>query len=183
MQSFIEQYGYVAVLLGTFLEGETILILGGLAAHMGYLDLRWVIMAAFLGTLLGDQLYFFLGRRHGQDWLNKRPHWQKRSKRVLKLMERHQTLLILGFRFLYGLRTITPFVIGMSHVSIRRFILLNIIGALIWAVVIGVSGYLFGNAFELVIGKVKHYEVEMFVIITFVGITAYLVMHYLVKKK
>jgi membrane protein DedA with SNARE-associated domain len=58
LQSIIENYGYAAILIGTFLEGETILVLAGLAAHQGYLALTWVILAAFLGSLSGDQLFF-----------------------------------------------------------------------------------------------------------------------------
>ena len=58
LQNFIENYGYVTILIGTFLEGETILALAGLAAHQGYLLLPGVILAAFLGSLCGDQLFF-----------------------------------------------------------------------------------------------------------------------------
>ena len=46
------------LMAATFLEGETILVLAGLAAHQGYLVLTWVILAAFLGSLCGDQLFF-----------------------------------------------------------------------------------------------------------------------------
>jgi len=74
LESIVDTYGYVAVLLGTFLEGETILVLGGFAAHRGYLALPGVILAAFIGSLCGDQLFFFLGRRHSQAVLARRPH-------------------------------------------------------------------------------------------------------------
>lgn len=78
LEHLIEQYGYIAILIGTFLEGETILILGGIAAKLAYLKLPWVIFWSFVGTLCGDQLFFFLGRFHGQSFLNKRPSWQSR---------------------------------------------------------------------------------------------------------
>ena len=64
LESLLNEYGYPVLLIGTFLEGETILILGGMAAHLDYLSLGWVIACGFLGTLFGDQLYFFLGWRH-----------------------------------------------------------------------------------------------------------------------
>ena len=59
LQSIIENYGYAAIFIGTFLEGETVLVLAGMAAHRGYLVLTWVITAAFLGRLCGDQLFLF----------------------------------------------------------------------------------------------------------------------------
>ena len=125
LQSLIEHYGYAGILIGTFLEGETILVLAGLAAHQGYLALTWVILAAFLGSLCGDQLFFYLGRKHSQAVLSRRPGWKQKAEKVHQMMNRFQTPMILSFRFLYGLRTVAPFVIGMSSVPVKKFILLN----------------------------------------------------------
>jgi len=157
----IQDYGYPAVLVGTFLEGETILILGGLAAHIGYLSLQWVIACAFAGTLIGDQLFFLLGRRHGKTILARHPSWEPRSERVLAILEQHQNLLILGFRFFYGLRVVTPLAIGISNVSYIRFAILNVIGAAIWAVGIGFAGFYFGQAMESILGDLKRYELAL----------------------
>jgi len=165
----IRNYGYFALLAGTFIEGETILILGGFAAHLGYLYLPWVILVAFIGTLSGDQLFFYLGRRHSRFVLDKHPAWQSRLDRVQKLFERYQTLLILGFRFLYGLRTVTPFVLGRSGVSPTYFFLLNTLSALVWSVAVGIGGYLFGNFLKLIMGDIKRYEFEAFFGIAGIG--------------
>lgn len=177
LETWLSQYGYPILILGTFLEGETVLLLGGLAAHLGYLSLDKVIACGFLGTLFGDQLYFFLGRRHGNALLSKWPSWKARSDRVFQILARHQNLLIIGFRFLYGLRTVTPFVIGMSGVSYWRFTLLNSIGAGVWAASIGLVGYYFGRAAEILLGDVKHYEVEIMTTIAGFAILIWLV-HY-----
>ena len=64
--SLVQQYGYLAVLLGTFLEGETVLVLGAYLADRRYLVLAGVIASAFLGTVLGDQLAFWVDRRYGR---------------------------------------------------------------------------------------------------------------------
>lgn len=157
----LQDYGYPAVLLGTALEGETILLLGGMAAHLGLLSLKWVIVCAFFGSLLGDQLFFLLGRRHGKAFLAKRPTWQQRSERVFRIMERHQNLLIVGFRFLYGLRTITPFALGTSRVSYMRFAILNTVGAAMWSIAIGSAGFYFGQVAERLLGDVKHYQLAL----------------------
>lgn len=177
LQSLIESYGYLALFLGTFVEGETILILGGVAAHLGYLELPWVMVAAWGGTLLGDQLYFFIGRYRGRAFLARRPAWRWRSQRIEDLLHRYQVLVILGFRFLYGFRTITPFVIGAAGIPVRRFAILNALGSFIWAVSFGVLGYAFGNGFEMVIGKVKHYELEVMAGIVVVGVALWVVKH------
>lgn len=161
LEPLLLSYGYPIVLLGSFLEGETIMILGGLFARLGYLSLDLVIVFGMCGTLAGDQLYFYLGRRHGKQLLARHPARVARLGRVLDKLERHQNLLILGFRFLYGLRTITPFAIGMSEVSWLRFAVLNLLGAAIWAITFGSAGYFFGKVMETVLGNLEHYELEL----------------------
>ncbi len=144
---------YLILLVWTFLEGETIVIIAGIAARDGHLLLPLVILFAFCGSILSDQLMFFLGRFKGAAFVARRPTWQLRAQKVYRLLERYQTGLILGFRFLYGVRNITPFALGMSEVSVRRFVSFNLLGAALWAVSFAWSGYLFGAAMESVIDK------------------------------
>jgi membrane protein DedA with SNARE-associated domain len=183
LESLVDAYGYVAVLVGTFLEGETILVLGGFAAHRGYMALPWVILAAFIGSLCGDQLFFFLGRWHSQAILSKRPTWKVRVDKAQKLLERFRTPLILAFRFLYGLRTVAPFVIGMSSVSTAKFIFLNAAGALVWAAAVGTGGYLFGSALEILIGNIKHYEIQILGAIAAIGVLIWVIYFYRRRKR
>ena len=179
----IGNYGYYALLVGTFLEGETILILAGFAAHLGYLYLPWVILVAFIGTLSGDQLFFYLGRRHSRFVLDKHLAWQGRLDRVQRLVERYQTLLILGFRFLYGLRTVTPFVLGRSGVSPGYFFLLNILSAMVWSVAVGMGGYLFGNFLKILMGDIRRYEMETFAAIALIGALIWGIYFYRSRRK
>ena len=178
LQSIIENYGYAAILIGTFLEGETILVLAGLAAHQGYLILTWVILAAFLGSLCGDQLFFYLGRKHSQAVLSRRPTWKKKAEKIHKMMNRFETPMILSFRFLYGLRTAAPFVIGMSSVSFKKFIMLNAAGALVWAAAIASGGYFFGQAVEVLIGKLKSYEIYIMGSVAMIGVLIWIFHFY-----
>lgn len=175
LEHAIDSYGYFALVVGTFLEGETILVLGGIAAKLGYLRLPWVIVSAFLGTLMGDQLFFHLGRRQGQAFLLKHPKWHARAEKAHRMLERHRILIIIGFRFLYGFRTVTPFVIGMSRVPVLQFLLLNIIGAAAWATVFGSLGYAFGQGLELILGDIRHYEKAVLTLVMVTGLAVWLV--------
>ncbi len=177
LESLVTSYGSMAVLVGTFLEGETIVILAALAAQRGYLPLGEVMAAAFFGSLLGDQFYFYLGRRHSRPILARRPHWKLRIDRVTRMLDRFQTPLILTFRFLYGLRTVTPFVIGMSAVPAFRFIVLNAVGAVIWAVVLSLGGYYFGQALSTFVGDMKQYELWVFGLVAAIGAVVWSVSH------
>jgi membrane protein DedA with SNARE-associated domain len=175
LEELISNYGYVAIAIGTFLEGETILILGGISAHRGYLELPWVIVCAFLGSFLGDQVYFYIGRTKGEQFLSKRPHWKAKSEKVLTLLNAHQTAVILGARFMYGLRTVTPFFIGLAKISPIRFLLLDAMGALVWAIVVAYLGYAFGYAFEAMVPAVEHYEIAFFSLIAGLGVAIWVV--------
>lgn len=161
-ESLISHYGYPMLLLGTALEGETILLVAAFLAHTGYLELHWVMVTGALGAFIGDQTCFQLGRRRigaaARRFIHRRPRWQARLERAQGLLERYQTPVILGFRFLYGLRTVTPFAIGMSDIRARRFAALDGVAAAIWAVLIGLLGYLFGAALETLLKQARQYE-------------------------
>jgi membrane protein DedA with SNARE-associated domain len=158
LEYLVSHYGYVALFIGVFLEGETLLILAGIAAHLGHLNLTWVILDAFAGSLAGDQFYFFLGRVKGKAFLRKRPVWETKVNKVWVLFEHYRTLVILGFRFMYGLRTVTPFAFGLSGTSGIRFFIFNAIGAAIWSVVVAFVGYLFGTIAQAALLDAKKYE-------------------------
>ena len=151
IEQLIESFGYLALFVGTFLEGETVLVLAGFAAQRGHLALPWVMVVAFAGSLLGDQLFFLLGRWKGKAFLDRRVSWRPRVEQANRLLERHHTWILLGFRFLYGLRSVIPFVIGTTRIRTGRFIVLNVIGGIVWAVVVGWLGYLFGQAMAKVL--------------------------------
>jgi membrane protein DedA with SNARE-associated domain len=142
-----------------------------------------VILSAFIGSLCGDQLFFYLGGTHSRWFLARRPLWKERVNKAQRLLERFQTPLIIGFRFLYGLRTVTPFVIGMSSVPTRRFILLNTISALMWSIVIGTGGYLFGNILEIIVGDIKRYERFIIAAIAVIGIALWALHRYWYREK
>lgn len=181
-EHLIETYGYGVLLFGTLLEGETVVIIAGFLAHQGYLQLKWVIFFSFLGSLSVDQFFFYIGRKKGRSFLEKKPSWKERADRTQLLLEKHQNLLVLSFRFLYGFRTITPFVIGMSRVNSVKFTILNTISALVWAIVVSTAGFIFGTSLELILNKVKRYEIMVVVSIAILGAIIWII-HFYKKNK
>lgn len=158
LPQLLADYGYVAVFVGSLLEGETILVLAGFAAHQGYLSLPWVVVVAFTGGALGDQVFFFIGRHWGNALLRRLPRLDRNAQRVRELLMRHHSGLIIGVRFMYGLRIVGPIVIGMSEVPATRFLALNLIGAAIWSVVIAGAGFVFGHTLQMLLVQADRYE-------------------------
>ncbi|UZP66041.1 DedA family protein [Desulfovibrio mangrovi] len=183
LEAAISTYGYLALWLGTFLEGETILIFGGLAAHQGYLSFPKVVLVAFAGSLMGDQLYFYLGRRHNDFFLSRFPRLFASITYARKRTEHYETLMILLFRFIYGIRTATPFMYGMSNVNASKFAILNAAGAMLWAIAITAGGYYFGHAIESYIGQIKKYELELGAAIIAASVSISIYRHIVRRKK
>ena len=148
----IQTYGYVAVALGSFLEGEVVLLAGSLAASQGHLALPVVMAIAAIASFAGDLPYFYAGRRYGPCVLRRFPSLECRKEWLEKVTHRHHVMLVLSLRFLYGMRIGGLLALGMGRISVWRFLLLDFIGALIWSAAICAAGYgaggLFGRLFE-----------------------------------
>ncbi|HXE95991.1 MAG TPA: DedA family protein [Dongiaceae bacterium] len=169
LEMFVATYGYPALLVGSLLEGETIVIIAGIMAHSGYLQLPWVIGIAFCGAFCADQVVFQVGKRRGKQFLDKRPHWKPRINKVRHFLVRYELIAVLGYRFVYGMRTITPVVIGASGFKTRRFVLLNLCSTFLWAVVIASAGYFFGNVIEALLNDFRRYELALILVTAAVG--------------
>jgi membrane protein DedA with SNARE-associated domain len=144
LSNLIAHYGLITVLAGSLLEGETVLLLAGYAAHQGYLDFAEVVAVAALGAMIGDQVWFVLGRRQGNRLIERRPWLGDRVRRALVLIERHALAILIAMRFAWGLRIALPVAVGMSSVPWRRYVLLNLFSALLWAPLVAGVGYVFG---------------------------------------
>ena len=155
---FIAAYGYAAVLAGTLREGETVLLLAGLAAHQGHLSLPTVLLVAFIGGTAGDQAFFWIGRRWGPALVQRFPPARARAEAVGLLLRRHDAALVFSIRFIYGLRIAGPIAMGALGLSSRRFAVFNTLGAAVWAVLIGGAGYLLGHTLQFMLGDIERYE-------------------------
>ena len=147
-EELLTQFGYPALSLGTILEGEAALILGGILAKQGYFALFWVISIAFLTTLACDQFFFFFGRIQGAKALKKWPQLEGKTRKIIHMVRKNHLWLAVFFRFVYGFRSITPFAIGLCGISPTRFLILNLLGISLWVLLLTWMGYLFGHALE-----------------------------------
>jgi len=174
--SLIERYGYVATFAGSVIEGETLLVLSGLAAHRHYLSFPVVVIVGAAGGALGDMFFFLLGRHYGPGVLQRFPRFAPPAARVYAMIERHPALTILTVRFMYGLRTAGPAIIGSTRVPIAEFAFLNAIGAIVWSACWAGAGYVLGKAAEHILGDLARIEREVFggaIVLVLLGALAY----------
>ncbi|EAM1599028.1 DedA family protein [Salmonella enterica subsp. enterica serovar Typhimurium] len=145
INTLITHYGYAALVIGSMAEGETVTLLGGVAAHQGLLKFPLVAAAVALGGMMGDQLLYLLGRYYGGKILRRFPRYHTKIRRAQKMIQRHPYLFVIGTRFMYGFRVVGPLLIGASRLPPKIFLPLNIVGALIWALLFTTLGYLGGE--------------------------------------
>lgn len=162
---FIVNYGYAAILVGSLFEGETILIIGGLAVHEGLLDLPLVFLCSLVGTIIGDNIFFLLGRYKGHQLISKYPFFSRLSSVSKTISGTPGPYLAFGMRFMYGFRHLIPFSLGMSSIKTRTFVLFNFLGGLSWVLAVGFAGYFFGDVLEVFFGRLRQYEFKALVVI------------------
>lgn len=155
-QVLLRDYGYYVILVWTFLEGETIVIIAGMFS--GRLGLNpWIIaLCAFIGSFLSDQIMFSLGKYKGESVLQRFPRLSANVDKAAALFKKYDIALILGFRFVYGVRNVTPILLGISGVSHRKFFFLNLIGAGVWALTFTFGGLYSGKTFMHLMTKLGH---------------------------
>ena len=182
-QQLLADWGYLIILGWTFLEGETIVIVAGfLAATHGLLNPWLIALSAFGGSFCSDQLMFSLGKYKGPYILKRFPRLDKNSAKARRLLVKYETPLILGFRFVYGVRNVTPILLGISGVSHLKFLALNLIGACAWALGFSFGGYYFGGLFQRFTQDMQNAELWFLVILAAIALVVYAVNRQRNKK-
>lgn len=152
MEQFIIEYGYVLLFLGVIIEGETPLVIASMMANQSYFSITPVVIVGFFSALLGDQLFFWLARSKGKDWLKKSSFLSKRMEKVIKLIQNNDVYIILIMRFLYGLRFFIPVFLGLTNIKWKRYFIFNLIGVTIWTIIFATVGHTLGKGTNFLFG-------------------------------
>lgn len=158
LKDALENHGYWILFLGTLLEGETILIVAGFLAFQNYFSISGVILTAFAGSFIGDQLYFYLGRRYGRQLLKRFHFLAKKLREAMRLIEKYGSFVAFISRFTYGFRIVLPIILGITKLEPRTFFLINLASALSWAIIFSLCGFIFGKSASMFLDDIKKYE-------------------------
>lgn len=155
IELLIEKYGLLGVFLGAGVEGETVVLLGGILSHRGLLPFWPVALAAAAGSFVADQLLFLAGRFARSNPAVRRILEEPALTSVQRLLERHPTGFVFAFRFIYGMRTISPIAIGTTNIPTAKFVVLNATAALLWGPLFTFLGFYFGQGIEQMLGRLS----------------------------
>lgn len=185
IHSLIEQYGLIAVFVGCVAEGETAAILAGFFAHQGVFVPWQAFLAVFLGAFGGDAAFFLAGRRFSDRPFVQRLKERPGFDRAFDLLQRHPALYVIGNRYAYGFRLVGGVAAGLSSIPAPLFIVLNAISAVIWTVLFGGIGYVFGLGAEQILGAELHKHQRLLVglgIGLLVGLAGWFAAHHLSRR-
>jgi membrane protein DedA with SNARE-associated domain len=179
---YIQKYGYLAVFLGGLLEGETVLILAGYSVSRGYLEFLPALLLATAGGALGDFIYFSLGRRYGPRIIRRFPALRRVRSRAILIQRRWGRFTAFMARFAYGLRVVLPMTLGASKMRPSVFLVFNLLGAFAFAVVYLGLGFLFGEALQELIGRVRPIERWIVLGVAVTGVLAWLIRRWRLRQ-
>lgn len=183
MEEYIARYGYIAIMIGTFFEGETTVLLGGIFSKLQYMELDHVMAWAFLGTLAGDCSFFFLGRVFGRKIIDRYEFLRSRISLANEIIKRYGNYIIFFARIFVGVRGIILLLLGCTDIKKRTFFLYSTISAALWSVAVSSIGYLFANVVYLFVHDIKQYEKYIVPAILIVVSGIILVYRYIVKER
>jgi len=140
-------FAETGVVVLAFLPGDSLVFVAGALAAGGGLDLPLVILAMSAGAIVGNTTNFAIGSWLGHRIYDGTLRWIDRNAlmRTHAFFERHGGKTIVAARFVPVVRTFAPLVAGAAEMSMRRFQVFSVAGALLWIVSLSVAGYLFGN--------------------------------------
>ena len=157
LTDLVARYGYLMVVAGVIVEGDATLVAASILAFRGHLEIGAVIALGAITSLTMNQIYFWLGRRHGVHRVAK-ADGRKLFRNIVHHTRRHAIWLVLLSRFVFGFRMAIPATVGALGMSMTRFLIADICGAVIWAGTLGATGYLAGHAGQVLLGNIRDNE-------------------------
>ncbi|HEX3323865.1 MAG TPA: VTT domain-containing protein [Solirubrobacterales bacterium] len=145
------------LVLGLILPGETLAILAGAYSHVGHAgaphpQLGLVIAAAALGAVVGGQVGYLLGRLMGAPLLERpdgRVFKRRQLERTHQYFARFGARTIVIARFVPFVRTLASPVAGIAMMPAKTFSMFNLLGGILWAVTVSLTGYALGGLLDV----------------------------------
>jgi len=147
-RQLVADYGYLAVLVGTFLEGELVLVAAGFAASRGLLSPGLVMGVAALGAYLGHIFFFALGRWKGKGWILSHPRLGPYAEKADRIITDYGWTSVFVLQYLYGARLTGAVMFGISSFRLPRFLALQTVNCITWAALVAGVGYGLGTTLE-----------------------------------
>ena len=169
--SNLETYGYIGLFLYSLGGGFVALVGAGVLSFLGKMDLTTSLVVAFAANALGDILLVYLARYQKVMMMESIKKHRRKLALSHVLMKKYGSWIIFIQKFVYGIKTLIPIAIGLTKYDFKKFIILNIGGSAVWALVVGLGSYYSGEFLVKVAGVVSEKPwIAIAILVFFVGI-------------
>jgi len=183
LEDFISKYGYLAIFILTFFEGESVLIAAGFLAYTGHLDANAVVLISAVASYIGHGAFFLIA-------LYRREAFLRYIGKVIKvnltrleaLMEKYGVASIFISQWLYGFRLLSAAVLGLSRMGKKKYFAYLLISCIIWATICTYGGYFFGATLKNILGNIKEYELPIALGVLVAGFIIWLLRDVMIGK-
>lgn len=182
LEELISRYGYIAIFILTFVEGESVLIAAGFLAYNGYLNPHAVALVSAAASYIGHGAFFLIA-------LYRREPFLKLARKVINVnlpkfesfMGKYGIASIFISQWLYGFRLLSAAILGFARMGTKKYFTFQLISCLIWAYICTFGGYFFGATLKNLLGSLKKYEPHIAIGILVAGFIIWFIRN--IRKK
>jgi membrane protein DedA with SNARE-associated domain len=183
VEACIAKYGYIGIFIGTCLEGETTVLLGGIFSNLGYMSIWMVMLYAFAGTFAGDCAFFAIGRFFGKNIIERFDFIRSKVPLANRIIQKKGNLIIFMIRFLVGVRAVILILLGCTNLKMSKFLTYSVLNSIAWSVFISIIGFAFGEVILVFVSDINKYEPIIVPTVLVLVIMLILIYRHIVKEK
>jgi len=183
VEAYIAKYGYIGIFIGTFLEGETTVLLGGIFSKLGYMSVWVVMLYAFAGTFVGDCTFFAIGRFFGKNIVERFAFIRSKVPLANRVIRKNGNFIIFMIRFLVGIRAVILILLGCTNLKMSKFLTYSVLNSIAWSILISIIGFAFGEVIIVFVSDIKKYESIIVPVVLVLVAILILIYRHIAKEK
>ncbi len=160
--------------VGFFLPGDSLLVVSGLFAAAGKLNVSLVMLAFFLGSVIGDNTGYWTGRAMGKTLFNRessRIFKPSRVEKAKQFFDKYGVKTVVLARFVPIVRTFAPLVVGATEMPYYKFFIYSVLGGALWISSMVLAGYFLGGVVESALGiKLEDHIEKVVIVVVFLSL-------------
>lgn len=184
---FFIVFAETGLAVGFFLPGDSLLVVSGLFAAAGKLNIAFVLIAFFLGSVIGDSTGYWTGRTMGKTIFNRESSFifkPSRVEKAKKFFDKHGAKTIILARFVPIVRTFAPIVIGATEMPYVKFLTYSVFGGLLWICSMVLAGYFIGGLIETAFGiKLDEHIDKVVIVVVLLSIVPIIIEYWKARRE
>lgn len=170
MEQLFETCGYLATFIGTFIEGEILLLTSVISAKLGYFNYFGGLIAAFWGAFIKDSLKFLIVKKQGTKLLAKKPDLQSKIDNASSWFDKRPFFYLSFYRLMYGFSTVILMMSGLKNISYTRFAIHSAISIALWVTILGGLGFFCADVMLDNLNFISDHKLEVIGVLAVIGL-------------